>query len=115
MHTVGLRGRLPVTIKSFLSNRKFKVMVNGIESGEYIQYEGVPQGSVLSTTLFILAINDIVFTLPREVQCSLYVDDFAIWLSYFNDKEGQKVLQAAIDSIVSWTSSHGFTISRSKQ
>ena len=55
-----------------------------------------------------------MFTLAREVQCSLYVDDFAIWLSYLHEKEGQKVLQAAIDSIVSWTSSHGFTISRSK-
>ena len=43
MHTVGLRGHLPVTIKSFLFNRKFKVMVNSIASGEYIQHEGAPQ------------------------------------------------------------------------
>ena len=91
---------------------QFKVMVNGITSEEYIQYEGVPQGSVLSTTLFILAIDNILYTLPREVQCSLSVDDFAIWLSYFNEK-GQTVLQEAVDSIISWTS-HGFTISRSK-
>ena len=56
----------------------------------------------------------ILYTLLREVQCSLYVDDFAIWHSYFNEKKSQKVLQAAIDSIISWTSSHGFTISRSK-
>ena len=63
---------------------------------------------------FIVAINDIVYTLPKGVQCSLYVDDFAVWLSYLNEKEGQKVLPAAIDSIISWTSSYGFTISRSK-
>ena len=62
MHTVGLGGHFPVTIKSFLPNRKFKVLVNGITSEEYIQYEGVPQGSVVSTTLFILSINDIVYT-----------------------------------------------------
>ena len=74
----------------------------------------VPQGSIFSTTLYILAINDIVYTLPRGVQCSLYVNDFAIWFSYSNKKEGQKVLQEAIDSIISWTSSHGFTISRTK-
>ena len=39
MHAVGLRGHLPVIIKSFLSNRMFKVMINGITSEEYIQYE----------------------------------------------------------------------------
>ena len=105
MHAVGLRGHLPVIIKSFLSNRMFKVMINGITSEEYIQYESVPQGSIFSTTLYILAINDIVYTLPRGVQCSLYVNDFAIWFSYSNKKEGQKVLQGAIDSfrdIISW-------------
>ena len=64
-------------------------------------------GVVYFAQHFILAINDIVYTLPKGVQCSLYVDDFAIWLCYFNEKEGQKVVQAAIDNIISRTSSYG--------
>ena len=69
MHTVGPRGHLPATVKSFL-NRKFKVVINGITNEGYMQYEGVPQASLLSTTLFTLAFSDIVYTLP--------VDDFVI-------------------------------------
>jgi len=39
---------------------------------------GVPQGSILSVTLFCLEINSIVKALCPGVDCSLYVDDFLI-------------------------------------
>ena len=44
----------------------------------YVQ-EGVPQGSILSVTLFSLKINSIVGCLLRDIDCSLYVDDFLIY------------------------------------
>ena len=37
---------------------------------------GVPQGSILSVTLFGLKINSIVKAISPVVECSLYVDDF---------------------------------------
>ena len=69
----GLEGNLPIFISNFLSPRYFKVDINGYKSEEYIQYEGVPQGSILSTTCFILAIDGIVNDLPSNVKCSLYI------------------------------------------
>jgi len=39
---------------------------------------GVPQGSILSVTLFGLKINSIVKAISPGVECSLYVDDFLI-------------------------------------
>ena len=39
---------------------------------------GVPQGSILSVTLFALKINSIVKSVSSGVECSLYVDDFLI-------------------------------------
>jgi len=39
---------------------------------------GVPQGSILSVTLFCLKVNSIVKALCPGVDCSLYVDDFLI-------------------------------------
>ena len=39
---------------------------------------GIPQGYVLSTILFLTAINDIISSLPISVRSALYVDDFAI-------------------------------------
>ena len=38
----------------------------------------MPQGSLLSVTLFALKINSIVSTISPGVECSLYVDDFLI-------------------------------------
>ena len=42
------------------------------------QEEGVPQGSILSVTIFSIKINNIVKCLTPSTDCALYVDDFAI-------------------------------------
>ena len=54
-----LRGELPLFIKAFLCSRKFKVRIGTTLSDIQVQEEGVPQGCVLSVTLFALAINGI--------------------------------------------------------
>jgi len=60
LHNAGLRGRLPLFISGCLSDRKFQVRVGGTYSKVCEQEMGVPQGSILSATLFCLKINSIV-------------------------------------------------------
>ena len=74
----GLKGRLPNFIDNFLSNRCFKVRVGTTLSDLQGQEEGVPQGSILSVTLFSIKINNIYKALNLGVNCSLNVDDFLI-------------------------------------
>ncbi len=81
LHEAGLRGRLPLFISDFLKNRKFSVRIGATLSDLYDQEEGVPQGSILSVTLFSMKINDIVKVLTNGIDCSLYVDDFLICYS----------------------------------
>ena len=76
IHKLGLRGRLPTFIESFLADRTMQVRVGSTLSDLYDQEQGVPQGGVLSTTLFNIKINDIVNCLDNLTDCSLYVDDF---------------------------------------
>ena len=79
LHNAGLRGRLPFFIESFLkNNRQFHVRLGSSYSDLFDQEMGVPQGSILSVTLFGLKINSIVKTISPGVECSLYVDDFLI-------------------------------------
>jgi len=58
-----LQGHLTNFIKIFLINRKFSVQLLNHMSDEYDQETGVPQGSIISTTLFVIKINNItIFT-----------------------------------------------------
>ena len=77
IHKLGLRGRLPTFIENFLF-RAMQVRVGSSLSDYYDQEQGVPQGGVLSTTLFSIKINDIVKCLGNLTDCSLYVDDFCM-------------------------------------
>ena len=78
LHDMDLRGRLPLFIQNFLSERKFRVRVGTSLSDFNDQKMGVPQGSILSFTLFIIEINSITSCIRNGVDKSLFVDDFGI-------------------------------------
>ncbi|GBN73656.1 RNA-directed DNA polymerase from mobile element jockey [Araneus ventricosus] len=114
LHDLGLKGNLPIFIRNFLKLRKFRVKVESEFSDFFIQEEGVPQGSVLSVTLFILKINNILKQLPTSVRGYLYVDDLYISCSGTNMNFIQRQLQTAVNNITQWCNSNGFSISTSK-
>ena len=64
-------------VSSFLKNRRLRVVLNGKFSQEYPINAGVPQGSILGPTLFLLYIND----LPDDAICSIgiYADDTTLY------------------------------------
>ena len=78
LHDAGLRGRMPEFVGKFLTDESFHVRVGSCLSDAFTQEMGVPQGSILSVTLFLLQINSIIKCLPAGLRGSLYVDDFLI-------------------------------------
>ena len=79
MKTAGICGNLYEWIKQFLTDRTIQTKINdGLSSKETIE-EGLPQGSPLSCTLFLLFINDLPDALT--VENALYADDLAMWIT----------------------------------
>ena len=49
LYEIGLKGRLPIFVQNFLSNREFKVRVGSTLSEAHNQEQGVPQGSICNS------------------------------------------------------------------
>ena len=111
---MGLRGRLPIFISQFLSDRNFKVRVGSTLSDPFEQEMGVPQGSILSPTLFSIKINSLAKTLTFGTQGSLYVDDFLICYRAKNMDNIERQLQLCLNKIEKWAAGNGFSFSTSK-
>ncbi|GFY35360.1 probable RNA-directed DNA polymerase from transposon X-element [Trichonephila clavipes] len=77
MHDFGLRENLPIFIFNFLAVRYSHVRI-GHSSYKIMQDQGVPEGSVLSVTLFNIHMRSILHHLPPSVRGMLYVDDHQI-------------------------------------
>ena len=114
LHDMGLRGNLPIFIGNFLTDRTFQIHLGTILSDVFHQEEGVPQGDILSTTLYSVKINDIVKQVDPGVECSLYVDDFVIMYKSPTVDAIQRKLQHTINRLEKWTLKNGFIISKNK-
>ena len=110
----GIKGSMGIFLKNFLTDRCFKVRVGNCLSDDFTQINGVPQGGVLSVPLFGVMVNDIGDALPQSVGRSLFVDDFAIWLSASSTRYMERQLQLAIATLEKWSMYNGFRFSTSK-
>lgn len=114
LHKFGLRGELPKLIEDFLTNRKFRVKVRGSLSELFTQEMGVPQGGVLSCTLFSIAINTVVEVIKGLATYSLYVDDKRIAYAHSDPKICETRLQRVLDALHRWSLETGFRFSLDK-
>ena len=74
----GVTGNLLSWFRSYLSNRRQKVVLPGASSTWNFIFAGVPQGSILGPLLFLLYINDIVKNMGSNIR--LFADDTSIFI-----------------------------------
>jgi len=74
---IGVRRDLYSWIRAFLTNQQQRVVCNGYLSAWSHVTLGVPQGSILGPTLFLVYVNDTADNLVSPVR--LFADDCAIY------------------------------------
>ena len=90
-------------IKNFLDNRQFKVRVNESKTQLLQIQAGVPQGAVLSPTLFSIYINDIPVRYNKNKFYSLlFADDLCAFKIYKHTNSVNKQIQAYLNLIEKW-------------
>ncbi|XP_076047430.1 uncharacterized protein LOC143028964 [Oratosquilla oratoria] len=104
-------------LQAFISDRTLKVKIGGAYSSPKPQEQGVPQGSVISPTLFLVSINGIVQAVAEadtSLQCSLFADDFLLYFSSINLFTAITRTQSGVNAATSWASRRGCRFSSSK-
>ena len=109
----GIRGIALKWFKSYLTNRKQYVHVNGVDSVIMDINCGVPQGSVLGPLLFILYTNDLPNTLMKT-KCILFADDTTIYVSSENIGEMYETMNAELDVLSDWFKANKLSLNVSK-
>lgn len=101
-------------VKELLHNRRARVQLDGTKSKKILLLQGVPQGGVLSPTLFLIYINDLVTELPHGTKVAMYADDLVIWCTEEYATVASKILQRAIDALSSWANKWCISINTDK-
>ena len=95
----GIRGTTQSWIAAFLRNRTQRVVIDGSYSAPAPVKSGVPQGTVLGPTLFLIYINDLATSVNSTVR--LFADDCVMYHPIKNAKDCAQ-LQADLDLLHEW-------------
>jgi len=99
-------------IADFLHDRSQRVVLDGVASSRVPVTSGVPQGSVLGPSLFLLYINDIV-DVVEFCTIKLFADDTLIYTP-INSIDDTYKLQKDLDSLLRWSIENGMSFNTRK-
>jgi hypothetical protein len=81
LQRTGIQDNMHRWTKSYLHNRRARVLIEGRCGRKVLLRYAVPQGVVLPPALFIHYLNDLAPKLPKGVHAARYADDLVLWCS----------------------------------
>ena len=111
LKALGINIEIVKVIESILTNRSQKVVVEGQLSEPAYVPSGVPQGSVLGPTLFLIFINDICKDLSSNIR--LFADDCCLYRKIKSELD-RILLQKDLNKIMAWCKRWGMELNLGK-
>lgn len=111
----GVRGVAHDWFVSYLSNRYQQVCIEGVVSSLETVSIGVPQGSILGPTLFIIYINDMLNFIQHPSCLTVsYADDTNILIKSNTLADAEHCAKTIYDKVMLWTQKNKLCINQSK-
>ena len=98
---------------SYLSSRKQYVQLDSVKSPESEIFCGVPQGSILGPTLFIMYINDLMLN-TQFFEPILFADDTNLFIKSRNLNELVIDINYNLESVLQWCNRNRLTLNVDK-
>lgn len=110
----GIGGNMGRYVEDFLTNRTFRVIVGGTLSTLRILENGVPQGTIIAVTAFLIRMTEVEAFVPAGIEMKMYADDILLFASGKKAGDVRKKLQKAVKAVETWTTLYGFQLSAAK-
>ena len=104
----GIRGPLLAWLTSYLTSRSQYTVLNGQRSSYSPVASGVPQGSVLGPTLFVLYTSDLVESV-QSAAVYMYADDTTLYCNENSIEEVSAALNQSLKEIYAWCTTSKLT------
>ncbi|XP_039450361.1 uncharacterized protein LOC120429209 [Culex pipiens pallens] len=110
----GIGGNMGRYMEDFLSDRTFRVVVGGTLSSLRVSENGVPQGTVIAVTAFLIRMMEVEPFVAEGVKLKMHADDILLSTTGWKAGEVRSRAQKAAKAVEAWSTLYGFQLSSSK-
>lgn len=114
LESFGIRGVVLEWFRSYLSLRRQRIKINNSVSDSNTVTFGVPQGSILGPTLFIIYLNDISSVRNCDGQLFCYADDTAVVFRGSSWEAAARRADQGMAMIADWLGANLLTLNTDK-
>lgn len=111
---VGVRGSVHDWFKDYLTDRKQQVKIDRYESDSASCNYGVPQGSTLGPSLFLIYINELCKAKFKNADIIMFADDTVLLFHGSSWSKVRQIAEEGLSCVISWLEDNLLSLNASK-